>query len=324
MNIIINYSKSKKEIYKEIYLRNLNQEKSINYTNIINIFIMTHKDFYNILSNQVYKIVADDQKQLKNKYNLQVIYANKGKLIKKRQAYGEMAKLHYIYELYKNGVFSSKYIGLNHYRRYFNFLDDIPDFDKLFENYDIILSNNYTLKYSLEDQYCSSHLCKSLFDIIAIIKELKPEYYNTAIESLKAKEGYFFNIFIMKKEDFFKYCEFIFDILFEYDRRHNFTSQKDIINYLKAFFSKEAIPFQMRLEGFLSERLSTIFFKHNFKRIKIFPITFFSNLDIYNGSEHIYNKIKIIFIILIMNWILLLIKYYLNIYYTKKINKFIK
>jgi hypothetical protein len=28
----------------------------------------------------------------------------------------------------------------------------------------------------------------------------------------------------------------------------------------------------MRIQGFLSERLSTIFFKHNFKRIKTFPI----------------------------------------------------
>ena len=138
-----------------------------------------------------------------------------------------MAKLHYIYELYKDGNLSSKYIGLSHYRRYFNFLDDIPDFDKLFENYDIILSNNFTLNITLEAQYCSGHLCKSLYDVIEILKELKPEYYNTAIESIKAKDGYFFNMFIMKKEDFFKYCEFIYDILFEYDRRHNLTSQKD-------------------------------------------------------------------------------------------------
>jgi hypothetical protein len=318
MKLIIIYTKIKKEIEKEICLRKLNQEKSINYTNNINIFIMTHKDFYNIITNQIYKIIADDQIQIKNKYSLQVIYANKGKLFKKSQAYGEMAKLYYIYELYKNGNLSSKYIGLNHYRRYFNFLDDIPDLDKLFENYDIILSNNFTLNISLEAQYCSAHLCKSLYETIEIIKELKPEYYNAAIESLKANDGFFFNMFIMKKEDFFKYCEFIYDILFEYDRRHNFISQKDIINYMKAFFPEEEIPFQMRLEGFLSERLSTIFFKHNFKRIKIFPIIYFSNLDINKGREQINNNIKNIFLIMIMNWILLLIKYYLNIFYFKK------
>ena len=37
----------------------------------------------------------------------------------------------------------------------------------------------------------------------------------------------------------------------------------------------------MRLEGFLSERLSAIFFKHNSKKIKIFPSTIIDNyLDI--------------------------------------------
>jgi len=64
----------------------LNQENSIISNNNINIFIMTHKDFYNILTNQIYKIVADEQIQIKNKYSLQVIYANKGKLFKKSQA----------------------------------------------------------------------------------------------------------------------------------------------------------------------------------------------------------------------------------------------
>ena len=239
MEVIILYSQTKIKKNKEIYLRN--QDKSINYTNNINIFIMTHKDFYNILTNQIYKIVADVPNQLKIKYGLKVIYANKGKIFNKSEGYGEMAKLYYIYELYKNKNLSSKYIGLNHYRRYFNFLDDIPDFDKIFENYDIILNNKSILNISLETQYCSIHICKSLHEVIKILKEIKPQYYKTAIESLKAKEIYYCNLFIMKKEDFFKYCEFIYDILFEYDRRHNFTYQKDIINYMETYFPKEEI-----------------------------------------------------------------------------------
>ena len=45
----------------------------------------------------------------------------------------------YIYQLFKNGKFTSKYIGLNHYGRYFNFTDNIPDIDSIFEYYDVIL-----------------------------------------------------------------------------------------------------------------------------------------------------------------------------------------
>ena len=233
---------------------------------------MAHKDFYNTRNSQVYKIVVDDETQLKNKYNLQVIYANKGKLYPKHKSYAEMSKLYYIYELYRNGTLSSKYIGLNHYRRYFNFLDNIPDLDKIFENYEVILNNKRRIIPNLKRQYCDFTLCKPLEEVTKIIKEKKPEYYKTAIESLNAKDGYFKNMFIMKKADFFKYCEFIYDILFELDRRHNFTSDKDIINYLKNYYPKNLAKYHMRIQGFLSERLSTIFFKHNFKRIKEFPI----------------------------------------------------
>ena len=252
--------------YKTTFLRTLN------FANSINIFIMAHKDFNNTRNNQVYKIVADDETQLKNKYNLQVIYADKGKLYQKRNSYAEMSKLYYIYELYRNGTLSSKYIGLNHYRRYFKFLDKIPDFDKIFENYDVILINKWSFNKNLKKQYCDFTLCKPLEEVIKIIKEKKPKYYQTAIESLNAKEGYFCNIFIMKKEDFFEYCEFIYDILFEFDKRHNFTSDKDVINYLVKYYPKNLINHHMRIQGFLSERLSTIFFNHNFKRIKIIPI----------------------------------------------------
>lgn len=253
-------------LYKTTCLRILN------FANSINIFIMAHKDFYNTRNNQIYKIVADDKAQLKNKYNLQVIYADKGKLYPKRNSYAEISKLYYIYELYRNGTLSSKYIGLNHYRRYFNFLDKIPDLDKIFENYDVILNDKNIFTESFKKLYCACTLCEPLEEVIKIIKEKKPEYYQTAIESLNAKEGYYFNIFIMKKRDFFKYCEFIYDILFELDRRHNFTSDKDIINYLKNYYPENLVFRHLRIQGFLSERLSTIFFKHNFKRIKEFPI----------------------------------------------------
>ena len=60
--------------------------------------------------------MADDKTQLKKKYNLSVIYADKGMLYQKRYSYAEMSKLYYIYQLYRNGTLSSKYIGLNHYR----------------------------------------------------------------------------------------------------------------------------------------------------------------------------------------------------------------
>lgn len=40
------------------------------------------------------------------------------------------------------------------------------------------------------------------------------------------------NMFIMKVEDFDKYCNWLFDILFEYDRQNNINSNYDIINMI--------------------------------------------------------------------------------------------
>ena len=59
----------------------------------LKIFIMTHKDFNNYRYNSAYTIVANDQSQLKGKYNLSIIFANKGKLYKLRRAYCEMSLL---------------------------------------------------------------------------------------------------------------------------------------------------------------------------------------------------------------------------------------
>ena len=73
----------------------------------------------------------------------------------------------------------------------------------------------------------------------------------------------------MKKYDFYNYCKFMYDILFEFDKRHNFSSDDDILNYsMKYFYNREEYYYQSRLEGFLSERISNIFFKQYFKKIK--------------------------------------------------------
>ena len=166
---------------------------------------------------------------------------------------------------------SSKYIGLNHYRRYFDFTDNIPDIDEIFKDYDIIL--NYPLRFpkSIKDHYCDSHICANYEEILEIIKNMKPEYYETALKTATIKDIYFCDMFIMKKKDFFKYCEFMLDILFEFDRRHNFQTDEDVLNYVKQFFpEKKDYDYQCRLQSFLSERLSNIFFYNNYKKIKHF------------------------------------------------------
>ena len=122
----------------------------------------------------------------------------------------------------------------------------------------------------MKNQFCDSHLCKNYDEIIDIIKDIKPEYYESAIKTTNLTNVHLCNLFIMKKSDFFKYCEFIYDVLFEFDRRHNFTSDDDVLNYVKNnTITSNNFFYQSRLQGFLSERLGNMFFFNNFIKIKI-------------------------------------------------------
>ena len=234
----------------------------------LKIFIITHKDFQNFRHNPVYTIVANDRTQLTKKYNLKIIFADKSNLYKMKRAYCEMSQLYYIYSLYKKGEITSKYIGFNHYRRYFNFTDNIPDIDEIFQNYDVILNDPFYERDGMKKQYCTYHICDKYEEILDIIKDIKPDYYETAIKPIY--NIYYCNLFIMKKHDFFRYCEFVFDILFEFDRRNNFTKDDDVINYLRKNYKNIDYDRQSRLQAFLSERIGNIFFYHNFKKIKTF------------------------------------------------------
>ena len=264
-------------IYYIVYIRRNNLKEPF-----LKIYIIAHKDFINYRYNKVYSIVTNDKSQLKNKYNLSVNFANNGKLYKMKRAYCEMSQIYYIYELYKNRSNSSKYIGFNHYRRYFNFTDNIPDIDKIFENHDIILNSPLTVQGNMKTQFCSICECQKYDEIIKIIKDIKPEYYQTALKVTKKNKIHYCNLFIMKKQDFLNYCKFMFDILFEFDKRNNFTSDDDLLEYSTKLYNNSNRTFQLyqsRLEAFLSERIGNIYYFHHFKHFKIFDYGNYKDLN---------------------------------------------
>ena len=74
----------------------------------------------------------------------------------------------------------------------------------------------------------------------------------------------------MKKEYFIIYGEFLFEVLMEFDRRHNLKTDEDIKNFIEQEIIRTGkkdynVEYQSRVEGFLSERISQIFYAHHFK-----------------------------------------------------------
>ena len=232
-------------------------------------YIITHKDFNNgVLINPAYIILCDDKSQLKKKYKLKIIETYKNnRLYPKKRGYSEGSKIYYIWKLYKEGKLSSKYVGLFHYRRVFPFKNDIPELDKIFENYDIIVKRKYIFKVSTWEQYNQCHLVHFLDESVNIIREKYPEYYPYAKKFLAKNWANYCNIFIMRQEHFIKWGEFVYGVLLEFDRRYNLTTDKDIENLIrKERINNINVESQSRLEGYLMERISNIFYDRFFDK----------------------------------------------------------
>lgn len=134
-----------------------------------------------------------------------------------------------LYWAWKN--LDSKYIGLAHYRRHFsskkvnkedliNSVLTTEEARELLKGNDIILPKKR--KYYIESLY--SHYEHTMYveplDITGeIIKEKYPEYLEEFNKLKKRTSAHMFNMFIMKKDKLDEYCKWLFDILFELEKR---------------------------------------------------------------------------------------------------------
>lgn len=115
------------------------------------------------------------------------------------------------YHAWKNyeSLGNPKYFGSFGYRRLLK-----PVFFDRLEQVDFICPAKRSFNYTLKKQFIAAH-GEALFN--AMIESLNtnfPEDSDLFNEYLEQKSGYFFEIYIMKKELFFPFCEWIFKLLF--------------------------------------------------------------------------------------------------------------
>ena len=249
----------------------------------LDIFILTYKDFEQQVSNSCYKVVScvDD----KINTTLPVLYDT----IKSNEENGIedtitdwnafYSELSMTYWLWKNHKLKD-YVGICQYRRYFEFKDDIPNMDEVFKKYDAILPTPYTFYNNVKSHYFTYHNVEDIDIMMDVIEEMYPQYMDDAYSVIKGNIFYPCNMLIMKQNDFRAYCDFIFNVIDGYLDKLNVEYLEDIekrvkndwINYHKPFHPNNTIWYQMRIGGFLAERLLNIFVKHNFKNVLHVPI----------------------------------------------------
>ena len=166
----------------------------------------------------------------------------------KNKNYCELTGLYWAWKNLKGD-----YLGLVHYRRHFTIrrkgskkerVLSRNDLKRALKRSDILLpkKRDYFIETNYS-QYAHAHHAVDLDTTRAILKEKYPEYVKAYDASMKRTSGHRFNMFIMKEQYFKEYCEWLFDILFELEKRLDISGYNDN---------------DSRVFGFVSERLMDV------------------------------------------------------------------
>lgn len=171
---------------------------------------------------------------------------------------------------------SAEYIGFCHFRRFLDFgfninekVSYVPvdenEFNKIFQtytdddiynrikDYDLVLPHFYVVVscVSIYNQYIVFHPKKDIDLALQILNELYPDYLATAVDFMKDFVMRTCINFVMKKELLNEYMEWIFSILFELEKRSDWSNYTDYNS--------------IRTPAYLAERFLNIWVLHNIK-----------------------------------------------------------
>lgn len=203
----------------------------------------------------------------------------------KNATYNELTAMYWAWKNIKKLYPDVKYIGLYHYRRFFAFDEQkffAPDINKpeeaimnysldaekiirILESGRLILAKRSVFPSTAATQYCICHVSDDYRTLKNIIREKYPDYYDAFLDVMERNNKLSpFNMFIMKYDDFVKYCEWIFGIL----------------PLIEPEIQKNSNTYQRRL--FISERLLNVYIHKYHMKAKY--------LNVYNYGSHSENK----------------------------------
>lgn len=250
----------------------------------IRILVVTHKDYW-MPNEKIYLPILVGNKKIEKEF----LKDNVGNNISyKNKNYCELTA---IYWAWKNLYLEKNdYIGLCHYRRYFSDYSKVDVFIKkdinsrknlimkedrykdILKDYDVIVGKNVLKRLTMKKQYIKGHSEQSLIVLRKVIENLYPDDIKIFDEIINKKILYPYNMFVMSKKYFDEYCEWLFNILF------NFEKEMDISKYDN---------YQSRIFGFLSERLFTIWLLK--KNLKIYE----SEIIFLEENPSLFERIRI-------------------------------
>lgn len=254
----------------------------------IKILVATHKPC-NLYHDEIYTPIQVGKNL--SPYNLvNVLGDNTGDNIsEKNPMYCELTALYWAWKNLKD----VDYIGLCHYRRYFDFHQQTNSYlpitvrpttamttfnfsipteiiDELKKGA-IILPKKLVLKETVYKHYCKQHVSKDIHTLQTVVEELSDSKTTNAFNRLMKQNKFSpYNMFIMSWKDFTDYCTWMFNILEAVEK------QTDLSTY---------DPIQKRIYGYMSERLLNVYIDAQQKKIINIPVVqFIDDSNIKNQS----------------------------------------
>ena len=203
------------------------------------------------------------------------------------------------YWIWKN-IKDAKYKGQMQYRRPLEGVNGKTNFEDIFSKYKVITCEPFhhpshktpteeqpmvIIADTVEQGYAFSNCIDDLYILEMVVDLFYPEYKESYKKYIKEGPNlYYSNGFIMKSEDYDRYCEFLFGCLEKYQQfvdvstpqrlmervQYNMTVGKYPKHTHPQMQTPEAIRWQMSIGGFLSERIWTLWLLHNFKEEEIY------------------------------------------------------
>ena len=224
------------------------------------VYVITHKKFDKILPIGYKRLLVGASQ--KNKRNFPNYYKDDSgdNISDKNYSYCELTGM---YWLWKHS--NSDNVGISHYRRYFSNMSDLAldtelmlhkdigvakekYLDNALKKYDWIVPRRKELYAKVYDNYDACHHIKDLKVTRQVISEKYPEYVKSFDKLMDQDKISCFNMLYTSKRNYDKYCEWLFNILFEVEKRIDITSYSQ---------------YQKRVFGFLAERLLNVYLIQN-------------------------------------------------------------
>lgn len=238
--------------------------KTAKRTDVTKIYICTHVDFDCPVKNPVYEIL--DSRKLFD--------GNKMENGLDQMFYSELASYKYIAD--KGDL--PDYIGFCQYRKYFSFMDDVPNIPELVKKHGCIATEPYIAKKDIYSQYAKCFNFADLDVAKGIVAAGCPDVFPAFKAMLEGKELYTGNMFIMKKKDFTELMGDLWKVLDCFVQ----AVGPDIIGRINAhphlYLNKKGIlsqvAHQYRIGGNIGERFVSAWIMSRFKNPKLYPVNY--------------------------------------------------